>query len=209
MSVNLAVGQYYLDQCVNNIPQGMDIETYLKTCFFIYEQNADTCTIRIEDHSELLQVYNGDTDVHEVFINILDENGELCFQGTMSPFGTYSFDLPGCGLYEVQITVQYTIQYEEADDVIVPHTFQIAYIYPVECTRSGDYHNTLLYDIKCRISKTQCEIQKRKCVGRNYCELQENVYALANYLYALCTFQLSVEEFDMISCAVKRIKKVC
>lgn len=205
MPINLAIGQFYLDQCAN-IPQGWDMSTWLKTCFFIYDQNPDTCTIRIEDHSELLQIYDVD-DVHEVFVNILNEEGTICFTTQLTPFGTLSFDLPGEGLYEVQITVNYTIQFNDGGNII-PHTFQIAYIYPVECVRSSDYNNALVQDIKCRITKTQCEIQRRKCVGKDYCELQENIYALVNYMYAICTFTLSVEEFDMISCAVKRMKKV-
>lgn len=205
--VNLAIGQAALDECAN-ITQGLDIETYIKPCFFIYEQNADTCTIRIEDRSEQISFNDALTDVHEVFINIFDDDGLLCFSGIMAPFETFSFDLPGEGLYEVQITVNYTIQFIDGPNTI-PHIFQIVYIYPVECVRCSDYHNTLLHDIECRISNSQCEIEKRKCVGRNYFDIQNNIYALDNYLFALCNFEFSVKEFDMISCAVKQIKKVC
>lgn len=208
MSINLAIGQSFLNQCVN-IPQGMDISTYVKTCFFIYDQNPDTCTIRIEDKSEQISFYDADTDVHEVFVTITNDSDLVCYTNNMVPFGTLSFDLPECGMYTVEITVQYTIQYEISPGVFEPHTFQISYIYPIECIASTDYFNNLLKDIDCKIVLKQCAIQKRKCVGRDYDNLQSDVYALDNYRYLLCNFNLSAHEIDCISCAVTKIKKAC
>jgi len=206
---NLAVGQYYINQCLSMIPQGLNLQTWLKTCFFIYDQNPSTCTIRIEDHSELIQAYNPLTDVHTVTVGIYDEEGVICYTTNLNPFGNLSIDLPGNGKYTVEINVEYTIQYVGPDEEIFEHTFQIAYIYPIECVRSSDYHNTLLKHIDCLLANNQCEIQRRKCVGREYCDLQDSVYALNNYRYALCCLEFSVEEFDQISCAVKQIKKAC
>lgn len=206
--INLAIGKAALDSCLASLPIGWDIDTWLKTCFFIYDQNPDTCTIRIEDHSELITTY-ALTDTHVVFINILDEDGIIVYSGTMEPFKSFSFDLPGCGNYEVQINVEYTIIYDDGINPPITHVFQIAYIYPVECVRSGNYHNTLLAHIDCLITANQCEIQRRKCVGKDYCQLQEGIFALNNYRYALCNFDFCVEEFDQISCAVKQIKKAC
>jgi len=199
MPVNIEIAQDQLDACLSSIPQGWDINTWVKPCFFIYDQDPDTCTIRIEDHSEIIAFYDADTDVYEATVTILDSDGIVCYSGVMDSMGSFSFELPYCGMWEVQINLTYTIQYVIDNDPPIPHTFQIAYIYPIECVRSFD----------CKVAETQCVIQKRKCVGRDYCELQNNIYALINYRYALCHFEFSVAEFDMISCAVKLIKKAC
>ena len=88
---NLAVGQYYINQCLSMIPQGLNLQTWLKTCFFIYDQNPSTCTIRIEDHSELIQAYNPLTDVHTVTVGIYDEEGVICYTTNLNPIGNLTF----------------------------------------------------------------------------------------------------------------------
>jgi len=208
MAVNIAVLQYYIDQCEANIPQGMGLNTYIKPCFFIYDQNPETCTIRIEDKTTQVAFYDNQTDVHTVTIRIFDTEGLLCFEGPMNPFGTFSFDLPGYGEYKVEIDIRYTIFYIDGSEII-EHTFQQVLMYCITCDICGDYHNSIVQDIKERISCTQVEIGKRKCVGRKWDNLQENIYALNNFLFALCNFSFNESEYDMISGAVKGIKKVC
>jgi hypothetical protein len=209
MSFNLEVPQFYIDQCTNGIPQGMDMSTYLKPCFFIYEQSGENGIIRIEDKSMQVSFYDSDTDTHEVFVTIYDDAGIVCFTQSLTPFENLSLSLPREGCYTVEIDVRYTILYDGPDDTTIEHTFQNVYMYPVCWERCGDYHNTLLYDITCRISKLQCEINKRSCVGRDYHDLQQRVFMLNNYLYAICNFCLTAEQFDQIACKVKTIKKAC
>jgi hypothetical protein len=213
MPVNLALYQNFIDTVESSIPQGIDLDTFLKTCFFIYDQDPVTGLIKIDDQSELLSTYNPLTDVHEVYVIIrkddCNDNCPICYEGPFTPFGNLTYKLPCPGKYTVEIDVRYTVQVDDGIGGFYPHVFQTILMYPIEWIRSGDYHNTLLNDIKCRIVNLQCEILKRIKVGRDWRDLQNRIYALNNYLYALCNICLSVEEFDKISCAVKKIKKVC
>jgi len=207
MAIDVATLLFNTAQCLD-VPQGMSLSTYIKKFFKITEQDIENGVILIDDQSEQISFYDNLTDVHEVFVTIYNESGTVCYTNTMVPFGNLSFVLPEPGCYTVEIDVRYTIQYDDGGNII-PFTFQQVCMYPIEWTLSGDYHNTLKYDIECRVAKLQCEINKRACVGRDWLELQERVYALVNYLYALCNFCLDFCEFDAISCKVKTIKKVC
>jgi hypothetical protein len=213
MPVNIAPYQSFLNFIENNVPQGMDIGTYIRACFFIYDQDPETGIIKIDDQSSQLEFYDELTDVHEVSVIIrhddCNDDCPVCYTGPFTPFGNLSYQLPYEGSYTVEIDVRYTIQYDDGLGNITPYTFQAVFIYPVEWVRSGNYNNTLLHDIQCRIAKLQCEVNKRAKVGRDRSELQHRIFALNNYLYAICNLSLDIEEFDMISCAVKNIKKAC
>jgi hypothetical protein len=205
--INLAVPQNFLDHC-NNIAQGMSLSTYVKPCFFIYEQDGENGIIKVDDRSRQISFYDNQTDVHEVFVTVYNSDQTVCYTQPLTPFGNLSFTLPKFGHYIVEIDVRYTIQYDD-NGTIIEHTFQNVYSYPVEWETCGDYYNALLHDISCRVSKLQCEINKRKGVGRSWCDLQERVLALTNYSFALCCFSFNEKEFDAIKCAVNKIKKVC
>lgn len=208
MPVNFELYQDFVDNCSNVIGQGMQLDTYIKPCFFLYEEDPVNGIIKIDDASIQNSFYDALTDVHEVFITITNESGVVCYTSSITPFGNLSFVLPEPGCYTVEVDVRYTIQYDDMGN-IVPHTFQNVLMYPIEWNLSGNYHNSLLYDITCRISSIQCEINKRSCVGRAWTELQNRIYMLNNYLYAICNFCLSVKEFDQIVCKINKIKKVC
>jgi len=207
MNINLAVPVQYTQHC-QNVPQGMNLNTYINDCFNIVQQDADCGIIRIEDLSEQISFYDVDTDLHQVFVNIFDDQLNLCFSGTIDPFSNISFVLPKPGCYLVEIDVRYTIQYDNAGEII-PHTFQNVYGYPIEWRIAHSYHNALKNDITSRIAALQCEINKRRCVGRSWSKLYDRVIALDNYLFAICTYCLTLEQFDQIACKVKTIKKVC
>lgn len=213
MPVNVALYQDFINQVADSIPQGMDINTYLKLCFFIYDQDPETGIIRIDDRSSQLVFYNPATDEHTVSVLVrhddCDDECPICYNGPFVPFQNLSVQLPREGAYTVEIDVRYTIQWDDGLGNITPFIFQAVFIFPVEWMRSGNYHNALLNDIRCRIAKLQCAINKRRKVGRNHLELQHRMYALNNYLYAICNLSLDIEEFDAISCAVKSIKKAC
>lgn len=213
MPVNIALYEYFLNQTENSIVSGMNLATYLKACFFIYEEDADTGTIRIDDRSTQISQYNALTDVHEVYVYIRKENCDqcelICYQGPFTPFGNLSYSLPQEGAYTIEIDVRYTIQWDDGLGNIIPYTFQTVLIYPVEWVPSGNYHNMLVNDIKCRIVAMQLGISKRVKVGRDWLDVQHRVYMLNNYLYALCNFGLSSADIDKISNKIKTIKKTC
>ena len=208
MSNNIAIQLDHIDACEDLIPHGQDIFTYMKPCFFIYDQNAETCTIRIVDKSDNFNKYSQFTDSYTIGVIVIDAEGNICSTQTLAALGSLTVDLPSCGKFQVQIDLQYTILYDD-NGTIIPFTFQWVSMYCVSCDVCGDRHNSLYYDITCRISKTECEIVKRKKVGRVWDKLQDNIYALENYLYAICNFEFTDKEYEMISCAVKGIKKVC
>lgn len=209
MELDLTVAYYNLQSCINNIPQGTDIDNYIKSCFFIYPSNPEICEIRVEDHSKLINFSDPDTDVHTVSINIFDEASVQCVSDTFTPFGTKNYQLTGEGTHLVEIIVQYTIDYLDDEGETQQHVFEKILMYPVECVTCGDHHNNLISEIKCRVARLNCDILKRRKVGRDYCKMQNAVTELLNYLYLLCNFNLTEKEYDIISCAVTKVKKAC